>query len=160
MVKKIFKYDLFQENDKWYAECPVGQVIRTDYVNDGFYKGNFVWIIVDPDDKNKSKREISWIKTKTKQDFVDYPSNQLSILERQHVLMRDGAKPVGVADVNGRFYLYYDYEEFNWDTIYLEIRGYKTGQEIDIPEEQLEYLGLCRLWMKQELAIYFFVVRR
>lgn len=159
-MKKIFKCDLIHENGKWYTECPSGQVIRTDYVDDGYDKGWFVWIIIDTANaENKEKREIKWVDTKTCDDFDDCDESQLGVLEKQYIYIRENQEIEGVADYNGKFWL------FCRDTTYyngcfsdkeIEIRGYKTGQEIDVSEEELTYLGVCRIFILKELAVYFF----
>lgn len=162
-MNKIFKYELkinqFSSRENYYeycsAICPNGRVIRTDYVDDGFYKGHFVWMIVDPEDKDIQERKIQWIHN-------EKPSGtniQIGVLESQILYLPLGIKIKAVDDYDGRFWMYYSDPLGSMEIEKVCIKGYKTGQEILDNIDDLEYIGKCGLWIKQELAVYFFKVK-
>lgn len=66
------------------------------------------------------------------------------------------AKIIRVEDVDGLFYLWAIVEtDINEKEIrYLEF--YKTGQPIETPLENLNFLGTCKLFIMQELCLYVF----
>jgi hypothetical protein len=156
---KIFKYDLLiggeGQDQYFYANCPNGRVIRTDYVDDGYYKGNFVWMIVDPEDKDIQPRNIKWIN-----DIPIKAGNnmQIGVLEKQVIYIPVGSTINSVYDSEGMFWLGYTEPKTPLGLQRAVIKGYKTGQEILDNVDNLEYIGKCRLWIKQELAVYFFKV--
>lgn len=156
-MKKIFKYDLKiggeGQDQCWYANCPKGRVIRTDYVDDGFYKGNFVWIIVDSEDKDIQERKIQWINNtpiKTGNNI------QIGVLEKQFIILPVGCTINSVYDAEGMFWLDYTEPKTPLGLQRVCIKGYKTGQEIVDNIDNMEYINFCRIWIKQELCIYFF----
>lgn len=156
-MHKIFKYDLLiggeGQDQYFYANCPDGKVIRTDYVDDGYYKGNFVWIIVDPEDKDIQHRRIEWINgvpIKTGNNI------QIAVLERQFILLPVGCTINNVYDAEGMFWLDYTPPKADYGLQRIKLLGYKTGQEILDNIDDLEYIGFCKLWIKQELGVYFF----
>jgi hypothetical protein len=157
---KIFKYDLLiggeGQDQYFYANCPSGRVIRTDYVDDGYYKGNFVWIIVDPEDKNIQPRRIEWINNTP----IKAGNNiQIGVLEKQVVYIPVGSTINSIYDSEGMFWLGYTEPKTSLGLQRVVIKGYKTGQEILDNVDNLEYIGWCKLWIKQELAVYFFKVK-
>lgn len=156
-MHRIFKYDLLiggeGQNQYFYANCPQGRVIRTDYVDDGYYKGNFVWIIVDPEDKDIQERKIEWINGTP----IKTGSNkQIGVLEKQFTYLPVNAKINSVYDAEGMFWLDYTRPETHLGLEKVCLKGYKTGQEILDNVDDLEYIGFCKLWILQELGVYFF----
>jgi len=148
MERKIFKYTV---NDLHHAYIPRGsQVLRQDFVDDGFYKGKFVWAIVDP----------------SNQEYVlhDYAQDQplqikglkkvrLVVKEKQTIL---SPRPIAAGEQHGDIFVYCDPTDLEvrmWN-----IAVFKTGQRIDIDVDRLTYLGLNRLWIVQELGLYTFLV--
>lgn len=149
---KIFKYDLYKKDGKWFAKCPQGQIIRTDYVNDDYYKGYFVWIIVNPGDKNE-EREIEWVNKS--EDY--FTSARIGILEKQ--IIHSTMSPVGCFDNSGYLNIKLgvsDNLEIPRVLKAYRIHLYKTGQEILEPIENLNYIGFMKIWIKQELCLYCF----
>ena len=80
----------------------------------------------------------------------------LPVQEKYSIELPAGAKIIRVEDVDGLFFL--------WALVNIaedhpkEIRNlefYKTGQPIENPEG-LVYLGLCKLFIMQELGLYVF----
>lgn len=148
---KIFKYEVQETSRGQYIAAPKNiKIIRMNHVDDGFYKGDFVWGIVDPKEPNI----IISI------DFVDEVidsipmslSKELRVKEKQDVVIY--GEPLLAKDVDGKLFIYYSGGPLNE----VKIAFYKTGQEIDEPLNSLEYIGLCRLWIVQELGLYAFVV--
>jgi hypothetical protein len=153
---KIFKYPCGYDGNikKWWTFAPAGTIIRTDEVNDGVYKGFWVWIIVNENDKTFIKHTFNW---KQNPEF-DYnkPYEQIGVLEEQY--LRAMLSSIDSVQVNsGKIYVnsinskypphYFDYK----------IYGYKTGQEIKCDLNSVKYIGFAPLFIKNEIAIYFFV---
>ena len=77
--------------------------------------------------------------------------------EKYQIDLPKGAKIVRVEDVDGLFYLWAIVntdEQHTTEKRCLEF--YKTGQQIETPLEQLNYLGVCKLHIMQELCLYVF----
>lgn len=85
---------------------------------------------------------------------------ELKIQEKQEIKLPIGAKIIRVDDVEGKFFLWAiveppkEDEENEMETRFLEF--YKTGQPIETPIENLNYLGFCKLFIMQELGLYVF----
>lgn len=148
-MKKIFKYKY----------CPISktavmpldaQILRVDHVDDGFYKGDFVWAIVEVGDENIEKV----IESAPKQiPITDFPNIvELRVKEKQ--IINTMGYPCGAGEIDGKIYIGCVGDLEHESTIAV----YKTGQEIDLPVEKLVYLGLNRLWIIQELGLYTFFV--
>lgn len=154
---RIFKYTLEERNGKYYASMPShSQIIRTDYVDDGYYKGHFVWAIVNLFDENV-EREVKYNPTTTAGNFPLLKKVELGVLEKQEVFIPLDSNIYRVIDNNGRLYglmsggLVYDRLKK------VKISFYKTGQEITENVSKLKYIGWCRLWIGMELCLYAFV---
>ena len=81
---------------------------------------------------------------------------QLSIQEKQTIELPEGAEIIRAEDINGLFFLWAIVntdENHPKETRYLEF--YKTGQPIT-GSDSLVYLGLCKLFVMQELGLYVF----
>lgn len=81
----------------------------------------------------------------------------LAILEKQVVKLPVGAKIIRVEDMEGLPFCWAIVDtnpEYPTENRYLCC--YKTGMEIDRDINDLEYLGLVRLNIIQELGLYFF----
>lgn len=79
---------------------------------------------------------------------------ELGCLENQVVYLPISAKIIRVGDVDGRFYLWAIVNKTNAvEPRHIEM--YKTGQPIPNPDG-LTYLGLCTLFVMQELGLYTF----
>jgi len=160
-MRKIFKYELLihdiGEYQYFFAHCPKGKVIRTDYVDDGYYKGHFVWIIVDPEDKDIKERKIAWINNIPVQTGNN---KQIAVLEKQFILLPVDCTINRVYDAEGMFWLDYTSPIADYGLQRVCIKGYKTGQEILDNIDDLEYIGFCKLWILQELGVYFFRVNK
>ena len=79
---------------------------------------------------------------------------ELGCLEKQVINLPLGAKIIRVDDVEGKFYLWAMVNKTN-PTEPRHIEMYKTGQPIPNPDG-LTYLGLCTLFVAQELGLYTF----
>jgi len=79
----------------------------------------------------------------------------MPVQEKIQLELPVGANIIRVSDIEGLFYLWaiVDPEQMETETRYIEF--YKTGQPID-GEDELIYLGLCRLFIMQELGLYTF----
>lgn len=79
----------------------------------------------------------------------------MPVQEKFEIQLPIGAKIIRVDDVDGLFFLWamVDSETQETETRYIEF--YKTGQPIESPETLL-YLGLCKLFIMQELGLYTF----
>lgn len=80
---------------------------------------------------------------------------ELACLEEQTIQLPQDAQIIRVASVEGKFFL--------WAIVdpELPLEGrclvcYKTGQPFKQNPNHLSYLGLCSLWIMQELGLYFF----
>lgn len=161
---KIFKYPLDLKTG--IVVMPENaRIIRVDHVNDKFYNGDFVWAIVQVGDPSieVNLHGTKWLKHKLVTDtYAIAPQKSynpyhverlpLGVKEKQSVDIIGHV--VGAGEEDGRIFLEYYHDEAKHET--LNLAFYKTGQEIDIPVEKLEYIGLCRLWIIQELGLYCF----
>jgi len=155
---RILKYPVGVENGKPYAWCPEGKCIRISYVDDQFYLGYFAWLIVDSD--LEPKFEKRFLKAERINEVKDPLVIQLGVLEEQVIETEMNTEPGFVSINEGKIYLTLEKDcIFGGDTKY-KICGYKTGQDISIHPQNLEYLGFVPLIIKQEIAIYFFRVYR
>jgi hypothetical protein len=87
----------------------------------------------------------------------------LPVQEKFVLELPAAAQIVRVDDVEGKFWLWAIVEtdpEHPKEPRFIEC--YKTGQPIETPLEDLRYLGLCKLFIMQELGLYMFenVARR
>lgn len=79
----------------------------------------------------------------------------MPVQEKIQLELPKGANIIRVDDVEGLFFLWaiVDTEEPETEIRYIEF--YKTGQPIE-QVETLTYLGLCKLFIMQELGLYTF----
>lgn len=79
------------------------------------------------------------------------------VREKYDIELPKGATIIRVEDVDGLFFLWaiVNPEETDTQIFYLEF--YKTGQPIETPVDDLKYLGLCKLFVMQELGLYCFL---
>lgn len=81
----------------------------------------------------------------------------LPVQEKLTVELPAAAQIIRVEDIGGLFWLWAIVDtdaEHPKETRYIEC--YKTGQPIETPLEDLRYLGLCKLFIMQELGLYMF----
>lgn len=151
---RILKYPCGYDNNRkaWWAMMPKGKIIRTEWVDDGTYKGYWVWAVVDDEDPIEL-RTFQW-QNKPEPHVFD-EEIQLGVLESQEILVRDYPFYEGVFVVDGKIYLRYDIVG-DYPTR-LHIVGYKTGQNINVDLKKYEYVGFAPLKIKDEIAIYFFM---
>jgi len=153
---KIFKYRI-EEGKAIFPEN--AQILRIDHVDDGFYNGDFLWAIVDPEwDCIQQDVEMPLEEDKIYPKAlrsIQFNRSILAVKEKQEISLP--SKPIYASDLDGFLWVFYE-DNKNVAENY-EIACFKTGQEIDLPVESLEYLGLCRLWIMQELALYCFLVK-
>ena len=154
-MNKIFKYPFDPETLE--VEMPQKSwILRIDHVDDGFYKGDFLWAVVDVADPRVKQRLDKYLVATVKrynEPPAGAPRHELRVKERQ--IVDCGGRPIGAGEDDGRIFVYL--EDFS-ECGPVEIAVFKTGQEIDIPIEKLRYLGLNRLWIIQELGLYTFEV--
>ena len=155
-MNKIFKYTI--TDGKILAPKDI-KIIRCDHVDDGFYKGDFAWGIVDANDKEMVEREVifPFSLNKKPKSFDGLNRIQLSVKEKQTIIIN--GKPLYAEDDDGKMFVYYEKSnplDGAWESEY-EIVVYKTGQEITEPLDELVYLGLNKLWIMQELGLYTFI---
>lgn len=79
----------------------------------------------------------------------------MAVQEKIELQLPIGAQIIRVSDIDGLFFLWaiVDPEQMEIETRYIEF--YKTGQPIENPDG-LIYLGLCCLFIMQELGLYTF----
>lgn len=159
-MHKIFKYP-FDKETRIVTMPRNGKIIRIDYVDDGFYKGDFVWAIVNTADEKETfaidPLLFSNLYRHNSKDFYSgkYPRHELKVKEKQTVFLP--SPPIGAHEDDGKIYVVSEpYSE-------LKLKGYKigvfkTGQPIDVDIDKLTYLGLNRLWIVQELGLYTFLI--
>lgn len=80
---------------------------------------------------------------------------ELSVKEKQSVGLPVGAKIIRVGDIDGKFYLWAIVDPEIKETQFRSLEFYKTGQPIE-DDSNLTYLGLCTLFIMQELGLYVF----
>lgn len=153
-MNKIFKYRI--ENGK--TKIPKDAIIlRIDHVDDGFYLGDFLWAIVNTEQRETV--DYHWNGEKFGTNTHDAEDDrccyyQLSVKEKQEIEIR-GDMLIGAGEFDGKIFIsYYPSSESKK----FKIAVFKTGQEIDIPLKKLRYLGLNRLWIIQELGLYTFEI--
>ncbi len=154
-MHKIFKYKI--ENN--HTRIPIGaKVLRIDHVDDGFYKGDFLWAIVDVDQKEMVDFEWSGKPYSAARlpDPYYMGQHELKVKEKQSISIY--GYPCSAGEQDGKIYVYSDHETARSKLDTYDIAVFKTGQAIDIPIEKLRYLGLNRLWIIQELGLYTFEV--
>jgi hypothetical protein len=86
---------------------------------------------------------------------------EMSIKEKQEIELPINAEIIRVDDVDGKFFLWAIVDiqlegepEVEFETRHLEF--YKTGQPIETETKDLKYIGLCKLFIMQELGLYVF----
>jgi hypothetical protein len=78
-------------------------------------------------------------------------------MEKFTVSLPDGARIIRVDDVDGKFWLWAIVND-DAPSVDRHIECYKTGQPILTPVESMVYLGVCKLFIMQELCLYMFEV--
>lgn len=80
----------------------------------------------------------------------------LPVQEKYDIALPKGAKIIRAEDVNGLFFLWAIVNTSeDCDTEIRHLEFYKTGQPIENPDT-LHYIGLCKLFIMQELGLYCF----
>jgi len=154
MIYKIFKYSI--DPVTRIAEMPRGQGLRVDYVDDGFYKGDYVWAIVDSNDKDKFDFPFpssKWSKSPRPENLSFFEKKELKVKEKQEILSY--GEPFYAEEDDGKMFVYCGETDRSYEKSH-KIAVFKTGQKIDLPLEKMTYLGLNRLWIIQELGLYVF----
>lgn len=152
-MNKIFKYEIKEGKTK----IPKGaRILRIDHVDDGFYNGDYLWAIVDTEEKEML--DFNW--DGNMYSAARTPDNymlpfRIKVKEKQSVQFPD-FKIKCAGEFDGEIRLWCEPDPGNRKTT--EIVVYKTGQEIDIPIDKLKYLGLNRLWIVMELGLYTFEI--
>lgn len=147
-MNKIFKYQI-KDGKVNMPETAI--ILRVDHVDDGFYLGDFVWAIVDTSHENAERVAPDMMSTHKLHNFDPYGLEEIQIAVKEKQQIQCGV-PVYARDKDGKMFVYSDKSP----KATVNIAVYKTGQEIDIPVNQLFYLGLNRLWIVQELGLYTF----
>lgn len=81
----------------------------------------------------------------------------IPVKEKFTIDLPAGARLVRVEDVDGLFYLWAIVNsdpDHPKETRYFE--NYKTGQPIETPLENLVQVGICKIFVMQELCLYVF----
>lgn len=81
----------------------------------------------------------------------------IPVLEKFSVSLPADAQVIRVDDVDGHFFLW-AIVDTEADLVERHFECYKTGQPIETPLHRLFYLGLCKLFIMQELGLYVFEV--
>ena len=149
---KILKYDIndYSGSKKSIRTLPKGSdILRVDHVDDGFYKGNFVWAI--PSNSKEAETEIPSLGYLKSGDRMPLDGLKIKVKEEQvvrcpHILQ--------AYELDGELFVWFT----NHDNQIKEqkVKMVKTGQEFEL-EDGYRFVGLNRLWIVQELALYVFV---
>ena len=157
---KIFKYELNRETRV--VNMPVlSRIIRVAHVDDNFYKGDFVWAIIDTEQSELQEivlNETYMVALNAEPfDYSDYIKHEIRVKEKQEIEVN--GFPVGAHEDDGKLYVYIQdkFTDCTDGSKKFKIAMFKTGQEIDIPLNKMVYLGLNRLWIIQELGLYTFL---
>jgi len=127
-------------------------ILRIDYVDDGFYKGDFVWAIVNVGVPS-IERKVTPPSAKHNTELAETRLIELRVKEKQTI--RSNGIPIRAGEADGKIYVECLDGEFSQEH---QIAVYKTGQPIDLDVGRLVYLGINRLWIVQELGLYTFLV--
>lgn len=153
-MKKIFKY-IYNPETKTVRMPFEADILRIDFVNDSFYKGNFLWAIVDAEAQSFCQ-EVDMgfpYSLAAKLDKSKMVRRELAVKEKQEVLL--AGEPIAASEDDGKLYVYYHPDGSGQEKKYC-ISFYKTGQEINEDLSSAVYLGVCRLWIVMELGLYTF----
>jgi hypothetical protein len=158
---KIFKYPVWEDNGRNHITIPENhKVIRLEYVDDGFYKGWFVWAIVDPHDTTMISKTVN-LSAADAQYIAPKPKYlQIGLMEDQDIYLPSNCFITEVKFIFGKCYIFYEefcaskgtYTKYN-------LKGRKTGQELGFDPEEYSYIGCLKPWIKQELCVYVFSKR-
>ena len=158
MTYKIFKYTI--DPVTRIARMPHGRVLRVDHVDDGFYpKGDYVWAIVDAEDKEFFEYPFpsgNWSAVPVSNIARKHEFYELKVKEKQVLELYQ--PPIFAEEDDGKLFVWTGPVDFGDKPKKYKIAVYKTGQKIDIDPAKLTYIGVCRLWIVQELALYVFIV--
>lgn len=150
---KIFKYKYDRETNS--AIMPDYKlVLRIEHVDDGFYKGDFIWAIVDPTDTFLSEKKFNLgfpYNAAPKQSAENLVPVRIKVKEAQKIKC---GEPVFAQEKDGDIYIY---TEPHTKIKEHEIVVYKTGQEIREDLNKLKYIGLNKIWIIMELGLYTFL---
>lgn len=149
---KIFKY--LYDFSTGYVEMPIDAIpIRADYINDGFYEGEFIWAIVDPEKPTVGQYFICRKGFGRKNPPLGENTQKIELRVKEKQTIQANGDPFFAGEDNGKLYVFCrtggPLKDYN-------IVFYKTGQEINEPVEELTYLGINRLWIVQELGLFSF----
>lgn len=153
---KIFKYNLYQRDNQWFFMGPKNAiVIRTDEVHDDYYDGIFCWAIVNPEDQEMVEHRTAFAPSN-----FDFPgiSKRIGFLEEQYVILPKPYSIKGLKTEYGFLNIYYSGGNFFSGVQAKKLILRKTGQELGYPIDKLTYIGWGFLYIKQELAVYGFIV--
>lgn len=158
MTYKIFKYTI--DPVTRIARMPHGRILRVDHVDDGFYpKGDYVWAIVDADDKDFFECPFpvgNWSAAPSPTITRNHEFYELKVKEKQTLELYQ--QPIFAQEDDGKLFVWTNPVSLEDKPKEYKIAVYKTGQKIDIDPDKLTYIGLCRLWIVQELGLYTFLV--
>lgn len=152
-MKKIFKYDYDKETGE--VKIPLGaEILRIDHVDDGFYKGDFLWAIVDTQEecvRQYISPSMGFPFCAGRGDLIP-KCEAIKIKIKEDQIVKCGT-PVYAQEKDGDIFIYSLPDGVSEKRILV----FKTGQEIPVDTDRLTYLGLNRLWIIQELGLYTFL---
>jgi len=158
---KIFKYPVWEDNGRNHITIPVKhKTIRLEYVDDGFYKGWFVWAIVDTQHTTMISKTVN-LSAADAQYIAPKPKYmQIGLLEEQIVYIPSNCFITNVSFIEGKCYLFYEEYTLSKGTYTgYSLKGRKTGQELGFDPEEYNCVGWLKPWIKQELCVYVFAKR-
>lgn len=79
----------------------------------------------------------------------------IPVQEKYGIELPKGSTIIRTEDVDGLFFLWAIVDTETEEKEIRNLEFYKTGQPIESPEG-LKYLGLCKLFIMQELGLYCF----
>lgn len=83
---------------------------------------------------------------------------EIPVLEKFTLQLPKNAQIIRVSDVYGKFFLW-AIVDVDAELEDVNFAAYKTGQPIDVDLSKLEYLGLCCLFIMQQLGLYLFRIK-
>jgi hypothetical protein len=81
---------------------------------------------------------------------------ELPVLEKVSIILPKNANIIRCESVDGKFWLWAIVNTDESETEERNFELYKTGMPIETDINNLKYIGLCKLFIMQELGLYVF----
>lgn len=165
----IYKYEVYPR-DKYSDDLCVAapdnfKIIRVEHVNDDSYNGLFCWGILDLDNVGAAHNFIIDESLNINRYFSDF-NYVLPLKTQSDFTLPAGIVPVYVQNDNGYMKIYckklesYGVVSTKKPLVTYDIIMVKTGQIIDVDLMSMQYLGILKIIVGQELGLYVFAKER